>query len=89
MRREVEENEAKSKEHEKSGSKKAKCDGVSKNTTKHVASECKGASSSSSTLAYKTTSETKSEKYITFIVLQKNVRSMNSSERFEELTQEV
>ena len=59
-----------------------------KNTTKHVESECKGASSSSNQ-AYKTTSETRSEQFITFIVLQKNVRSLNSSERFEELTQEV
>ena len=55
---------------------------------KNVGSESKGASSSSSTEANKTTSETK-KNGITFIVLQKNVRSLNSSERIEELTQEV
>ena len=36
-----------------------------------------------------TTSESKSEKDIPFIILQKNMRSLNLSERFEELTQEV
>ena len=78
----------KSKENEKSSSNRAPCDGVSKKTTKNVESESKGGSSSS-TEANKTTSETKSEKDITFIVPRKNVRSLNPSERFEELTQEV
>ena len=36
-----------------------------------------------------TTSESKSEKDIPFITLQKNLRSLNSSERFDELTPEV
>ena len=39
--------------------------------------------------AKKKTSESKSVKNITFIILHKNVRSLHSSERFEELTQEV
>ena len=86
MRRKVEENNLKSKGNEKNSSKKAKCDGGSKTTTKNVESESKGASSRS-TEAYKATSETKSGKDITFIVLQKSARSPNSSERFDELTQ--
>ena len=36
-----------------------------------------------------TTSESKSEKDITFIIVQKNMRSLSSSERSEELTQQV
>ena len=46
-------------------------------------------SSSSSTELNKITSETTGEKDITFIVLQKNERSMNSSELNEVSTQEV
>ena len=89
MRKKVDENEAKSKENEKSRSSREKCDGGSKKTTQTtVENESKG-TRSSSTKANKTTSESKSEKDITFIILQKNKRSLNSSERFEELTQEV
>ena len=53
--------------------------------TKNVESESKG-TNSISTKANKITSETTSEKDITFIVIQKNVRSLNSSERYDELT---
>ena len=76
MRNNAEANEAISKENEKSSTNRAKCDGGSKKT-KNVESESKG-TSSSSTDANKTTSETKSEKYITVITRQKNVRSLNS-----------
>ena len=55
---------------------------AAKKTEIDAESESTGASSSG-TEANKTTRETKSEKYITFIVLQKNVRSPNSSERME------
>ena len=54
MRRKVDENEAKSKENDKSSSNRTKCDAGSKKTTKNVESE--------SIEANKTTSETKSEK---------------------------
>ena len=86
MRNKVKENEAKSQENEMCSSNRAKSEGGSKKMKK---SESKGASSSSSTETNKTTSETKCEKDSTFIVLLKNVRSLNSSERFEELTQEM
>ena len=78
--------EAKSKENEKNS--REKCDGGSKKTTKKFESESKG-TNNSSTKANKITSETKSEIDINFIVIQKTVRSVNSSERFDELTQEV
>ena len=77
-----------SQDETKSSSNRATCDGASKKDDKHVENESKSASSSS-TEANKTTNETKNDKDTTFIVLQKNVTSLNSSERFEELTQEV
>ena len=89
MRRKAKENEVKSKENVKSSSSRAKCDGGRKKDDKNVESENKGTSSSSSTKANKTSSERKREKDIAFIVQQKNVRLLNSSERFGELTQEV
>ena len=61
---------------------------AAKETTKNVEGESED-TSSSSTKANKTTCESKSEKDITFIILLKNVRSLNSSERFENFTQEV
>ena len=87
MRNKSEENGARPKENEKSSSNRATCEGDSKKHEKNTESESKDASSSSITETNKKKNETKSEKDITFIVLQKNVRSLNSSERFEELTQ--
>ena len=55
---------------------------------KEAESESKGTSGSSNE-TNKTTSDTQGEKDIIVIVLQKNVRSLDSSERFEELTHEV
>ena len=60
---------------------------AAKRTTKNVESESKSASNSN-TEANKTTNGKKWENII-FIVLQKNVKSLNSSERFEELTQQM
>ena len=80
----VKRNQKKTKEQQQ----QRKCDGGSKKTTKDVESENTG-TNSSSTKANKITSETKSEKDNTFIVIQKNVSSLNSSERFDGLIQEV
>ena len=55
---------------------------------KNVENESKG-TRNSSTNAGETTSESKSENDVIFIIVQKNGRSLNSRERFEELTQEV
>ena len=82
MRRKDEEHVATLKENEKSSSSREKCDGGSKKKTKHVESESKD-TSSSSTKVNKTTSESTSETDIIFM------RSLNSSERLEDLTQEV
>ena len=75
-------------EADRVSSNRAEAEGSSKKMKKEAGSESKGTSSSSSTETNKTTSETKGEKDITFIVPQKNERSLNSSERIEELTQE-
>ena len=88
IRNKGEEHEASSKENEKSCSR-AKCEGGSKKNEKDAESESNGANSSS-TEANQTTSETRSEKYITFIVLQRMWgRWTQVNELNEELTQEV
>ena len=83
MRRKDEEHVATLKENKKSSSSsREKCDGGSKKKTKHVEGESKD-TSSSSTKVKKTTSESTSETDIIFM------KSLNSSERLEDLTQEV
>ena len=61
----------------------------SKEKREEAKSEKESEDPSSSSTEKKTLHETYEEKDVTFVVLQKNVRSSNSSDRIEELTREV
>ena len=88
MRKKVDQNEATSKENAKSSISRETFDGGSKKMTKKML-KVKANAQTAAAAPVQTRQQVrqKNEKH-TFIVLQKNVRSMNSSERLDELTQE-
>ena len=85
-----EENDLKSKENEKSSSNRAKGEGGSKNLKKKKKEQKVKARAQAAAALKQTREHVRQKVKIHYLHLAtKNVRSLNSSERFEELTQEV
>ena len=85
MRSITDEKESKSKAKDQGSSSNTEREGSSKKREKKEADNESRGLCGSSTEEKKATREAAEEKNITFVVLQKNVRSLNSSDRVEEL----